>query len=183
MSSRASAGKANNPAAKPKVVVETKPQAKLLSTVVKQPIAAPAQVKKPDIVAKPQLVKPPQSVAAVVLGPPRPFEMTCYRGEKPPQKPPEQRLMCGMTCFRPWNVDCKNMTQLWERLRKEINDPKNANGDIPAYTQHLRASGHGYAVATARTLDGAYEYDWNYVLRVPNVRTFLWGPGLTPARK
>jgi len=61
----------------------------------------------------------------------------------------------------------------------KINEPKSANGNVAAYAQHLRASGHGYAVATARTLDGAYEYDWNYVLKVPNVRTFLWGPGLT----
>jgi hypothetical protein len=161
----------------------TVPQAKAtpgkLSSNPIKPVQGPTPVKPAAPVKTPATATaPPKTEVAAASGPATAFEMVCYRGEKKEWwRPPEERLIYGMTVYGPWNVDCKNMTELWERLRSEIN--KSSFGNVPAFAQYLRAQGRPFAVATARTKDGAYTYDYNYVIKIPNARAFLWGPKLT----
>ena len=103
---------------------------------------------------------------------PQPFTLTVYRGEKSEWWPrPELRLSCGMTLIEPWQ--CASTTELFEKLTREMR--KNAAGTPDGYAQYLRAEGRPYALATARTKGGAF-IGYNYVLEIPNVRTFFWGP-------
>jgi hypothetical protein len=125
------------------------------------------------------VVRPPPTVGPSVAGE-KSFEMLCYRGEKNNWwSPPEERLICGMTLYQPWNlqVGIDSMTKLWEYLRKFIQE--NCFGKIDAFAQYLRAQGRPFALATARTTAGSYTSDHNYVMKVANARTFLWGPKLT----
>jgi hypothetical protein len=108
------------------------------------------------------------------------FDMLCYRGEKKEWwSPPQERLICGMTLYQPWNLErgIGSMTALFEKLRKFITD--NNHGNVDGFAQHLRASGRPYALATARTTKGSFSTDYNYVIKIANARTFLWGPKLT----
>ena len=134
----------------------------------------PAQKVPPRVV-----VKPPPTVGPSVPGD-KSFDMLCYRGEKNNWwSPPEERLICGMTLYQPWNlqVGIDSMPKLWEHLRKFITD--NCFGKVDAFAQYLRAQGRPFALATARTTAGSYTSDYNYVMKVANARTFLWGPKLT----
>lgn len=108
------------------------------------------------------------------------FDMLCYRGEKNNWwSPPEERLICGMTLYQPWNLQpgINSMTALFEQLRKAITE--NAFGKVDGFAQFLRAQGRPYALAFARTTSGSFTSDYNYVVKVSNARTFLWGPKLT----
>ena len=112
------------------------------------------------------------------------FDMLCYRGEKNNWwSPPEERLICGMTLYDPWNlkVGIKKMEDLFAELVVYIK--KHCEGKVDAFAQHLRAQGRPFALATARTTVGAYTSDYDYVMKVANARTFLWGPGLTVGPK
>jgi hypothetical protein len=137
----------------------------------------PAQKLPPPVA----VVKPP-----VVSSKPgeKSFDMLCYRGEKNNWwSPPEERLICGMTLYDPWNlkVKIKTMVDLFKHLVDFINE--NCNGKIDAFAQYLRAQGRPFALATARTTTGSYTSDYNYIMKVANARTFLWGPGLTVGQK
>lgn len=102
------------------------------------------------------------------------FTLNLYRGEKSQWwPPPEKRLACGMSIYSPWKG---NMDHLWELLIKDI---RANGGNTKAYAQYLRAGGKDYALATARTREGAFGSDYNYELEIKNVRTFQWRPDLT----
>lgn len=105
-----------------------------------------------------------------------PTTLTLYRGEKSQWWPPPQiRLMSGMTLYQPWTPSSIN--SLWMKLKQEV--AKQAGATVgekaAAYAQHLRASGHPFALATARTTGGAFSSDYNYVIKVPNAHLFYWG--------
>ena len=138
---------------------------------------APAQKLAPPVA----VVRPP--VTASKPGE-KSFDMMCYRGEKNNWwSPPEERLICGMTLYDPWNlkVGIKKMEDLFAELVVYIK--KHCEGKVDAFAQHLRAQGRPFALATARTTVGAYTSDYDYVMKVANARTFLWGPGLTVGPK
>jgi hypothetical protein len=151
-----------------------------LNTGVKPLPTVPDAHAKPALPPKPvPRVAPPPKVADSKPGA-QSFDLRCYRGEKNNWwSPPEERLICGMTLYQPWNlqVGINSMTDLWEHLRKFIQE--NCFGKVDAFAQYLRAQGRPFALATARTTSGSYTSDYNYVIKVPNARTFLWGPKLT----
>jgi hypothetical protein len=148
----------------------------LASLVPVQPMLAAKPMPKPVVtpIIKADTSKPGE----------KSFDLTCYRGEKNNWwSPPEERLICGMTLYQPWNLQqgVTSMTALFEQLRKSINE--NCFGKVDGYAQHLRAQGRPYALATARTTSGSFTSDFNYVIRIANARTFLWGPKLTLGEK
>jgi len=105
-----------------------------------------------------------------------PIELTLYRGEKEQWWPePSIRLISGMTIYGRWLPS--DINSLWEKLKQEIVEQpgQDLNQKVAAYAQYLRASGHPFALATARTLDGAYEFDYNYVISIPEAYLFYWG--------
>jgi len=144
------------------------------------PVVSNTPVKPPAPVKVPTTTSPAKPAVAVTTGPATAFDMVCYRGEKNNWwSPPEQRLIYGMTVYQPWNLEAgiNSMNGLWEKLRDHMK--KNGFGKPNAFAQYLRAQGRPFAVATARTESGAYTYEYNYVIKIPNARTFLWGPDLT----
>jgi hypothetical protein len=97
--------------------------------------------------------------------------MELHRGEKNTAHPaPKHRLVSGMTMWQPWV--CKSTEDLWTELKKDIQ--KQAMGNISSYAFYLRKEGRPYALATARTSKGAFTYDYNYILKIKNVRTYYW---------
>jgi hypothetical protein len=96
--------------------------------------------------------------------------MRCFRGEKSQWWPaPNIRLMEGMTVFEPWEG---MVPDLWRQLQADIVDK--AGGSVNAYAQYLRATGRPFALATARSAGGAFEFDYNYIMEIENARCFLW---------
>ncbi len=96
--------------------------------------------------------------------------LRCYRGEKKTSFPPPPiRLIAGLTVFEPWIGD---ISSLWTQLQADIR--RNGRGSVNSYAQYLRAEGRSYALATARTVLGAYETDYDYVIEIENARAFLW---------
>jgi hypothetical protein len=146
--------------------------------LVQQPAMAQHLAMVPKPVPKPAS-KPPVKFDTSKPGA-NSFDMLCYRGEKNNWwSPPEERLICGMTLYQPWNLQpgINSMALLFEQLRKSITE--NAFGKVDGYAQFLRAQGRPYALAFARTTSGSFTSDYNYVVKVSNARTFLWGPKLT----
>jgi len=157
-------------------------QPKPLSAPTVQKPAVTAVQNAPTLPAKPVVRAAPKAPPPVKVSTPgmQSFDLLCYRGEKNNWwSPPEERLICGMTLFQPWNlqVGIGSMTALWEYLRKFMQD--NCFGKVDAFAQYLRAQGRPFALATARTTTGSFTSDYNYVIKVQNARTFLWGPKLT----
>ncbi|MCX4635167.1 hypothetical protein OG528_28940 [Streptomyces platensis] len=102
--------------------------------------------------------------------------MTCFRGEKENRwGSAALRLNDGLTVRKPWTggmLPDINAQQVWARLMQDIK--QQANDDVNAYAQYLRATGRDFALATARIFDGSFEDDFNYEMAVPSARTFLW---------
>jgi hypothetical protein len=101
-------------------------------------------------------------------------DLICYRGEKKSSwGTPELRLNDGLTVRRPLGgatIPTPEVEQLWRVLRGLI--ATNSNGDVRAFTQSLRARGNPHAIATARTAEGSYDTDYNYVIAIPNAHVF-----------
>jgi hypothetical protein len=152
-----------------------------VATVAKVVAPPPAQKAPPPTAPK---LPPPVAQVKPLVSASKPgtqsFDMLCYRGEKNNWwSPPEERLICGMTLYEPWNlkVGIKSMANLWDHMCKFITE--NCSGKVDAFAQYLRAQGRPFALATARTTSGSFTSDYNYVMKVANARTFLWGPKLT----
>ena len=101
-------------------------------------------------------------------------DMSCFRGEKAQWWPaPEVRLIWGMTIREPWR--CNSMADRWATLQQDI--MKNAGGSVADYAQYLRAEGRAYALATARSVDGSFSFEYNYEIEIKGARTFYWKKG------
>lgn len=103
--------------------------------------------------------------------------MPCFRGEKRNRwGAPELRLHYGLTLRGPWlggMLPHYDIEQTWQELRNDMR--QQAGGRVNAYGQYLRAEGRAFAIAAARTREGAFDDDYNYEFLVPDARTFLWG--------
>lgn len=146
------------------------------------PFSPPAVQNQPPAFTLPKKLDPPPLPKVVKPTTPseQSFDLVCYRGEKKQWwSPPEDRLICGMTLYQPWNLlpGINSMKDLWEHLRKFMQ--QNSFGKVDAFAQYLRAQGRPFAVAAAWTETGSFTSDYNYVIKIPNARTFLWGPKLT----
>jgi len=108
-------------------------------------------------------------------------DLLCFRGEKVERwGPPELRLHFGLTVRVPWLgglLPDFNIPLTWAALVDDIRSQ--SGGNVKAYAQYLRAGGKTFAIAAARTHEGAFDDDYNYRFTVPNARTFRWGPNLT----
>lgn len=160
------AAKAEAPKSAPLAKLQQPPRQMKPPVVLKRAEVAPKELPEP----LPVLRADPHPDGAAA-----PFELVCYRGEKSNWwSPPEQRLVCGMTLYQPWNLlpGVKTMTDLWEYMVKTMFET--SFGKVDGFAQHLRASGRPYALATARSTTGAYTSDFNYKIVVPGARTFRW---------
>jgi hypothetical protein len=156
-------------------------------------VAATSDVTGPKILTMPKLVKPKPTLPTPVVTQPKeevsttastttslsmPFDVTLYRGEKQRWWPePKKRLISGMTLWAPWKVKPYAMTDLWEKLRTDIQEQ--SIGNVKSYAQYLRATSRNFALATARSTVGSFSSDYNFTLEFKNVRTFYWGPKLS----
>jgi hypothetical protein len=108
-----------------------------------------------------------------------PFTLTVFRGEKSQWWPkPEIRLMNGMTLYQPWLARPEpNVQNLWKKLTGEIGNAMGLSLDkkVAIFAAELRRTGKSYAVATAWTVQGSFDSDYNYVIKIPNVRLYYWG--------
>ncbi|MFJ4651012.1 hypothetical protein ACIP5Y_07025 [Nocardia sp. NPDC088792] len=117
--------------------------------------------------------------------------LTCYRAEKEQSwGTPELRLCDGLTVRDPLpggQLPKINATQardslilqVWAAIKNEIDKEFGLpRKKVDAFAQSLRQSGKVYAIATAATREGAYE-GFNYVIEIPNARTFRWGDNLS----
>ena len=105
-----------------------------------------------------------------------PIELILYRGEKAQWWPePSIRLISGMTIYGRWLPSETN--NLWDMLINKIVDQPGDSLEqkVAAYAQALRATGHPYALATARTPDGSFTSDYDYLIYIPGAYLFYWG--------
>ncbi len=105
-----------------------------------------------------------------------PITLTLYRGEKSQWWPaPDIRLMSGMTLYQPWLGT--TVLELWTQLQNQVAGQLGLTLEkkVAAFAQYLRAQGRPFALATAWTTVGAFTFDYNYVIKIPNVQLFLWG--------
>jgi hypothetical protein len=107
-----------------------------------------------------------------------------YRAEKRSRTPLEKRKEQGG--LKRWQPSSKNVQEAYQVMQREIGtfargenniSQKEWDRAVDAYAQKLRAEGQVDALATARTIEGAYEDDYNYKIRVPGVKLFKWEGG------
>lgn len=126
------------------------------------------------------VVVPPKAVQARA----EPFTLVCHRGEKSEWWPePKMRLACGgLNVFEPWAGG--TILAIWQKLQQEVRAIAGFSpaSKAQAYAQYLRATGRPFALATARTSSGSFSSSYNYMIEIPNARTFLWGNDCTLGR-
>jgi len=143
-------------------------------------VPPPPPTGQQGVLVKPKVWPPVPPPVKVITAPSQNFDLTLYRGEFASRwpYPPQKRLIWGMNLKNSGRWRCKTMEELFATLQNEIKD----HGGVSAYGQFLRAEGRAFALATARTDDGAYEGDYKYTLLITGVRTFYWGPNLSKGK-
>ena len=103
--------------------------------------------------------------------------LVLFRGEKKEWWPePKIRLISGVTIRNPNEIGANTIDRFRSIVGKiKANSGTNQQKKIEAFAQSLRANGKDWALATAAKVDGSYKSDYNYELKIMNVRTFYWG--------
>lgn len=106
-------------------------------------------------------------------------QLTVYRAEKSERVSLEKRRQQGG--LEVWCPSTQSVQEAYNRMFKliskgEILRESEFNAALSAYAQTLRAQGQPDNLATARTIEGAFNDDYNYTIKIPGVRLFKWTP-------
>ena len=123
--------------------------------------------------------KPMIDTGRVKIRAPQDDKLVVYRAEKAERNTLEaRRKQGGLTIWRPSSA---SVQEAYDQMFALISGGATLGefqfkAALNAYAQGLRAEGQPDNLATARTVEGAYNDDFNYTVTIPGVRLFKWTP-------